>query len=79
MAKGATAPSSTTGGANTSTTAKKEPTAVPADTSSSPAETLSRNGRATNGVAATSTAAATTIHPSSAGSGLRSAMRPPSQ
>ena len=78
-AKGATAPSSVTGGTNSTSTAKNEPMAAPVETSSSPFTETSRNGRATNGITATPSAAASTIAPSRLGSGRRSATRPPSQ
>ena len=66
-------PSRTTGGAQRSSTARKLPMTAPAEASSSPSTVRSRNGSATNGIAATHTAAASTIEPRSVGSGLRSA------
>ncbi len=78
IANGATIPSSTTAGAKSSSTAKNEPITAPAEASSRLLTVASRNGRATNGVIATQSAAASTIRPSSLGSGRRSATRPPS-
>ncbi len=78
MANGATIPSRTTAGANSSKTAKKEPITAPAEASSRLLTLASRNGRAMKGVIATQSAAASTIKPSRRGSGRRSATLPPS-
>jgi hypothetical protein len=79
MAKGATAPRSVTGTAKRASAAKNEPTTAPTETASRPRRARSRIGRATNGVTAITSAAATTMAPSRRGSGLRSATLPPSQ
>ena len=79
MANGVTIPSSTTGGANSASDATNEPTTAPVDSVSIPLIERSRNGRATKGIAATQTAAASTIVARSCGDGRRSARRPPSQ
>ena len=79
MAKGATIPSNVIGIAKSASAAKKEPTTAPTETASRPSTASSRIGRARNGVAATASAATRMIQPRSLGSGLRSAIRPPSQ
>ena len=79
IANGDTIPRSTTGGAHRSSTARKLPMTAPADAVSRPSTVKSRNGLAANGMSATNTAATSTMKPSSAGSGRRSAIRPPSQ
>ena len=55
MANGVTMPSSTTGGANSTSDAANEPTTAPVESASMPRTERSRNGRATKGMAATST------------------------
>ena len=67
MAKGVTIPSSTTGGANSASDAAKEPTTAPVEIVSMPLMEMSRNGRATKGIAATHAAAQSTIVASSCG------------
>ena len=79
MAKGATMPSSVIGIAKSASAAKNDPTTAPTDTASSPSTARSRIGRATNGVAATASAATRMIQPRSRASGRRSATLPPSQ
>jgi hypothetical protein len=79
IANGETIPRRTTGGAQSSNTATKLPITAPADAVSRPSTVKSRNGFAANGINAMNAAAASTIAPSSLGSGRRSARRPPSQ
>ena len=78
MANGVTMPRSRTGGTNSISEAANEPMTAPVETAAMPFRVMLRNGLATNGTTAMSTAPASTTTPSTRGSGQRSAILPPS-
>ena len=79
IAHGEVAPIISTGTATSTSTPNSEPAKAPIEYESNASTLSDRNGSATNGIAANSTEAASTVAHSARRVGWRSAIRPPNQ